>query len=104
MKCLPERRNVHATSLMHRSHFVTARGGGLVRRSLAAALVLAAFAAAGPRTPAQAQTGLTFRYKFERGAGQVWVLGQNARRQLDGEGNGPLGGFIEIWRNGARST
>ena len=66
-------------------------------RILSAVLVIASCA-----VPAGAQTGLTYRYKSENGTGQVWVLGENARRQLDARGNGPLGGHVEIWTNGGK--
>ena len=66
-------------------------------RILIAGLVVAAFA-----VPASAQTGWTYRYKSDTGSGRVWVSGENARRELDAQSNGPLGGFVEIWKRGGR--
>jgi hypothetical protein len=51
--------------------------------------------------PASAQTGLTYRYRGDTGAGQVWVQGENARLQIDLNSR-PTFGPVEIWKDRGR--
>ena len=51
-------------------------------------------------TSAWAQTGTTYRFQADTVRGTVWVLGDNARRELDAGEGGRAAGRVEIWRDG----
>ncbi len=52
---------------------------------------------AGVIAPAQAQTGTTYRFQVDTLKGTVWVLGGNARRELEAGEGGLAEGRVEIW-------
>ena len=51
---------------------------------------------------AWAQTGMTCRFQADSLKGTVWVMGENARRELDSGEGGTAAGRIEIWRDGGK--
>jgi len=65
---------------------------------LACVLVLIAAA------DAAAQTGISYRFKADTLAGRVWVLGDNARREIEAGENGLAAGRVEIWKDGGRQV
>jgi hypothetical protein len=52
--------------------------------------------------PAWAQTGITYRFQADTLVGRVWVVGENARRELEAGEGGTATGRIEIWRDGGK--
>ena len=72
-----------------------------MRRSFAPVLVvmLSAFG-----TAAWAQTGTTYRFQADTLKGTVWVLGDDARRELESGEGGTAAGRIEIRRNGGKEV
>ena len=63
---------------------------------------LAGFLLSLMATDVSAQTGLTYRFQADTLAGRMWVLGNDARRQLEAGENGLAAGRIEIWKDGGR--
>jgi hypothetical protein len=55
-------------------------------------------------TSVWAQTGTTYRFQADTLRGTVWVLGDNARRELDGGEGGRAAGRVEIWRDGGKQV
>jgi hypothetical protein len=53
---------------------------------------------------AVAQTGVTYRFKADTLTGRVWVLGDNARRELETGENGLAAGRVEIWKDRGRQV
>lgn len=53
-------------------------------------------------TGARAQTGTTYRFQADTLVGQVWVSGENARREIESGEGGTASGRIEIWRDGGK--
>ncbi|HSC27678.1 MAG TPA: hypothetical protein VLD67_10410 [Vicinamibacterales bacterium] len=51
-----------------------------------------------------AQNGITYRFRADTLVGQVWVVGDNARRELEAGEAGLATGRIEIWRDGGRQV
>jgi hypothetical protein len=51
---------------------------------------------------AWAQTGITYRFQADTVVGRVWVVGENARRELEAGEGGIATGRIEIWRDGGK--
>jgi hypothetical protein len=55
-------------------------------------------------TAAWAQTGTTYRFQADTLKGTVWVLGDDARRELESGEGGTAAGRIEIWRDGGKEV
>ena len=53
-------------------------------------------------TGAGAQTGLTYRFQADTLVGTVWVLGENARRELEAGEGGTAAGRVEIWKDAGK--
>jgi hypothetical protein len=55
-------------------------------------------------TSASAQTGTSYRFQQGTAAGRVWVLGENARKEIEpGEPGTPAEhGRVEIWKDGGK--
>ena len=53
---------------------------------------------------AAAQAGLTYQFKSEQLSGRVWVLGDDARREIEAGEDGQAAGRIEIWKDGGKQV
>jgi hypothetical protein len=53
---------------------------------------------------ALAQTGTTYRFRHDTLVGTVWVLGDNARQEIEAGENGMAAGRIEIWKDGGKQV
>jgi hypothetical protein len=69
------------------------------RFTLLSAAFLAAIACPAA---AGAQTGMTYRFQADTLKGTAWVLGDNARRELESGEKGLAAGRVEIWRDGGK--
>jgi hypothetical protein len=65
-------------------------------------VVLLASALLAPSTTASAQTGMSYRFREDTLVGTTWVLGDNARRELETGENGLAAGRVEIWKDGGK--
>jgi len=61
-------------------------------------------ALAAVSTGAWAQTGTTYRFRSDTLVGKVWVLGDNARRELESGEGGLAAGRVEIWKDGGQQV
>ena len=68
-----------------------------MRRGMTLSAILIVFS-----NVAWAQTGLTYRFQADTVVGRVWVVGENARRELEAGEGGTATGRIEIWRDGGK--
>jgi hypothetical protein len=50
------------------------------------------------------QTGTVYRFRADTLVGTVWVLGDNARREIEAGEEGRAAGRVEIWRDGGKQV
>lgn len=65
-------------------------------------VILLAVALPMRSTTASAQTGTSYRFQEDTLVGTAWVLGNNARRELESGENGLAAGRVEIWKDGGK--
>lgn len=52
--------------------------------------------------PAHAQTGITYRFREDTLVGRAWVLGDDARREIEAGEGGTAAGRVEMWKDGGK--